>query len=268
MLAELTALVARARTLVGDLEPDTLSGPEARTAVEQFIALEKLAGAGRTLAVGRLDQTGAWVGDGSFRDIESWVATIAGTTVGAARAALGTARRVADLPETAAAMRSGVLSPAQAEHVSAAAALDPAAEESLLDTAGHAGLKGLRLECDRVSAAARSDEVEQYEHIRSQRCLRHRRFADGTGQIDVRGPLDRTAQIMAALEPFEQQLFEANRARGRFAHPDAVAFDALARLAAGSAAANPDGANRRTRAAPGRWQPWWCTCRSPRTSAA
>ena len=249
VLAELMALVARARTLVGDLEPDTLSGPEARTVVEQFVELEKLAGAGRTLAVGRLDRTGAWVGDGSFRDIESWVAAIAGTTVGAARAAVGTARRVIDLPETAAAMRSGALSPAQAEHVSTAAALDPAAEQSLLDTAGHAGLKGLRLECDRVAAAARSDEVERYERIHSQRCVRHRRFADGTGQIDVRGPLDRTAQIMAALEPYEQELFEANRAQGRLDHPDAVAFDALVQLAAGSTEADPSRPTGRTRAA-------------------
>ena len=69
MLNELHSLVARARVLVGAFDADSLSGPEARTAVEDFVALEKYAAAGRLLAVGRLDETGAWFGDGTFRDL-------------------------------------------------------------------------------------------------------------------------------------------------------------------------------------------------------
>ena len=68
MLNELHSLVARALVLVGGFDPHRLSGSEARTAVEEFVALEKYAAAGRLLAVGRLDETGAWFGDGTFRD--------------------------------------------------------------------------------------------------------------------------------------------------------------------------------------------------------
>jgi hypothetical protein len=61
--------------------------------------------------------------------------------------------------------------------------------------------------------------------------LRHTRLPDGTGMITMRGPLDRTAAVMAALEPHERSLFETNRKARRVEHPDAVAFDAMVRLA-------------------------------------
>ena len=232
MLNELHSLVERAQCLVGSFDPDLLSGSEARTAVEDFVALEKYAAAGRLLAVGRLDETGAWFGDGTFRDLAAWLASISGTTVGAERGASDTARRLRELPASIDALRAGALSPTQADAISAAAHADPSAEASLLDTANTAGVRVLRNECDRVAAAAasRDSEMEQYERIRAARSLRHRRLADGTGSIEIRGPLDRTAQMMAALEPFERELFAENRTNGRMEHPDAVAFDAMIRL--------------------------------------
>lgn len=232
MLIELHLLVERARTLVGRFDPDRLSGLDARAAVEAFVELEKLAAAGKLLAVGRLDQTGAWVGDGSFRDIEAWLASISGTTVGSARSTSETARRLRALPASSDVLRSGGLSPTQADAISAAAKADPNAETSLLETAKTDGVRGLKSECDRVAAAAASHEAEidQYERIRASRSLRHRRLADGTGSIEIRGPLDRTAQIMAAIEPYERELFQDNRKSCRPEHPDAVAFDAMVRL--------------------------------------
>lgn len=232
MFNELHGLVERARVLVGAFDPDLLSGVEARAAVEAFVALEKYAAAGRLLAVGRLDETGAWFGDGTFRDLAAWLASISGTTVGAARGASDTARRLRALPASTDALRAGGLSPVQADAVSAAAQADPSAEHGLLETAKTAGVRGLKTECDRVAAAAASQDAErdQYERIRAARSLRHRRLADGTGSIEMRGPLDRTAQMMAALEPFERDLFTENRKNGRREHPDAVAFDALVRL--------------------------------------
>ena len=65
---------------------------------------------------------------------------------------------------------------------------------------------------------------------------------DGTGAIDIRGPVDRTAQIMASLETFERELFERNRRAKNIEPPDAVAFDALVAVctrATGGAAADP-----------------------------
>ncbi len=233
MLDEVHQLVRRARRVVHDLDVDAMSGAQARTAVEAFAALEKLAVAGKTLAAGRLAETGAWVGDGSFRDVDAFMASLSGSSVGAARAALGTARRVKQQPAVAAALRAGELSAAQAEAVSAAVAADPSKQKSLVDLAKTTAFRGLKHECERVTAAARSRDSERdnYERIDRQRTLRHRTCRDGSGHIEITGPLDRTAQIMASLEPLERQLFEHNRACKRNVHPEAVAFDALVRMA-------------------------------------
>jgi Domain of unknown function (DUF222) len=168
---------------------------------------------------------------GPFRDGASWLAAATGTTVSAARATVETAARLEELPETEAAVRAGELSPAQAGEVAAAAALDPAAEQSLLESARRDGLKGLKDECARVRAAACDDEDGRHEAIRQRRSLHHWQDPDGAGRIDVRGPVDATARIMAALEPYERELFRAARDAGRRERPDALAFDALVALA-------------------------------------
>lgn len=232
MLDELHHLVDRAATLVRDLNVDALTGTEARAGVEAFVRLERLVAAGRLLCAGRLAETGAWVGDGSFRDPEGFMASVSGTSVGAARAALNTAHRIKHQPAVAAALRDGTLSTAQADTVSAAVDADPTTADTLVEFARTAGYRGLKHECDRVSAAAQSRDTERanYERITRERSLRHHRNRDGSGRIEIRGPLDRTAQIMASLEPLERELFETNRAGHHLVHPDAVAFDALVAL--------------------------------------
>ncbi len=232
MLEVLERTVAVARRLVSKFDPARLSGPQARSAVELFASLEKLAAAGKLLAAARLDATGAWA-DGGHRDVEAFLAATAGVSVGAARGAMKTARRVETQPGVEHASRAGALSPAQAEVVAGAVTADRTAEGALLALAKTAGFKGLKSECDRVTAAARScdDEADNYERIHRERSLRHQTLRDGSGRIEIRGPLDRTAQIMAALEPLERELFEQNRTTKTIVHPDAVASDAMVAMA-------------------------------------
>ena len=233
MLEVLERTVSITRCLVDSFDPSSLSGPDARDVVLAFSVLEKLAASGKLLAAGRLDETGAWVGDGTHRDIGAFMAAASGTSVGAGRAAMDTARQVKTQPAVQDALRRGELSGAQAEAVSAAVKADPSAEDGLVDLAKAAGLKGLKSECARVTAAARSreSEIENDERIYTNRSLRHRKMSDGSGRIDIHGPLDRTAQIMAALEPLERELFEQNRKTTTMVHPDAVAFDAMTTMA-------------------------------------
>ena len=233
MLEVLERTVSITRCLVDGFDPASLSGPDAHGAVLAFSVLEKLAASGKLLAAGRLDETGAWVGDGTHSDIGAFLAATSGTSIGAARAAMDTARQVKTQPAVQDALRRGELSPGQAEAVSAAVKSDPSAEDGLVDLAKTAGLKGLKTECDRVTAAARSRESDaaNTERIYTNRSLRHRKMSDGSGRIDIHGPLDRTAQIMAALEPLERELFEQNRKTSTVVHPDAVAFDAMATMA-------------------------------------
>jgi hypothetical protein len=89
-----------------------------------------------------------------------------------------------------------------------------------------------------VKAAACTDESARYERIRAARSLRGWTDPDGTGRIDVRGPVDATAKIMAALEPHERALFDEARRAERREASDALAFDALVALAT---AARPEG---------------------------
>jgi hypothetical protein len=224
-------------TLTSRFDPSSLDGTGARGAVRCLAEIERVAGAAKVLATARLVETGAGPGDDAFRDVDAWLASLSGTSVAAARGVVETARRVQQLPATAEALRAGSLSPTQASSVTSAAAVDPKAEHRLLAVAASSGVKGLRSECDRVVAAAASRQQEQdaYDRIRSQRALRVRSLPDGSRQLEARGPGDRIAQILAALEPYERDLFETAQTTKQVEHPEATAFDALVALAEHSA---------------------------------
>jgi hypothetical protein len=231
------------RRFVAGLDPAALDGADAAHLVEVFAEVERLGGAGRTLAAGRVAETGAW-GVG-FRDAAAWMSSVAGTTVGRARATLETAARLEQLPATAAALRSGRLSDTQVELVASAATADPAAERQLLTAAARNGVRGLKTEAARVEAAASTDQDQRYTSVKARRFVRHRALSDVEGLIEMRGPIDRTAAVMAALEPYERDQFEQARNADRRELPEALAFDAIVQLAADTAAG-------RFRDAPGR----------------
>jgi hypothetical protein len=238
----LEVLLRDMRALVAGLDVDGLSGSDAREMVAGFAELEKLAASGKLLATGRLVATGVGPGDDSFRDVDAWLASVSGTTVGAARATTRAAGRVLEHAALEDAVRDGALSGAQAEMVATAAAADPHATARLVEVASYSGVKGLRTECDRVIAAASSQEQERAtaERVHRDRSLRHPSRPDGSGVITMIGPADRTAAVMAALEPYEAQLFTENRKRQNHEHPDAVAFDAMVACTANAAERAPN----------------------------
>ncbi len=240
MFERLRGAVGELRSLVGELEPDCFDGPGARTLVELFDEVERLGAAGKALATRQVVATGAWKHDGAHRDAASWLAGTTGSTVGAARATVDTAARVAELPATEAALRAGTLSLTQVEAIADAATADPGAEAELLERAAHDGVRGLRTACARVKAAACTDEAAQYDRIRAARSVRGWTDPDGTGRIDIRGPVDATAKIMAALEPYERALFKEARTAGRREPSDALAFDALVALVSAERSTDDD----------------------------
>jgi hypothetical protein len=225
------------RGVLAILDPAVLEGADAKRLVDQFVELERLAAAGRTLALPRVAETNAWQVDGAFRDVSAWLASRSGVTVGRAKATVETASRLDELAETSAALRAGALSDVQAEVIAAAASADPAAESSLLECAARNGVKGLKDECARVEAAASTDQAERYARVRANRYLRHRRISDVEGLIEMRGPIDATASVMAALEPYEKDLFHQARKAERREEPEALAFDAAVEMADDAAAA-------------------------------
>jgi Domain of unknown function (DUF222) len=223
--------IQQVRRLLAELEPDRFDGEGARSLVEAFGELERLSAAGKSLAARQVVATGSWKQGGAHRDAADWLAATTGATVGAARATLETSSRLASLPSTEAALRAGALSGAQVDAIADAASVDPGAELELLERSAHDGVRGLRNECARVKAAAFVDEEARYERIRVARSLRGWTDADGAGRIDIRGPLDATAKVLAALAPYERELFEQARSEGRRERHDAFSFDALIALA-------------------------------------
>ena len=166
------------------------------------------------------------------------MASRSGVTVGRAKATVETAERLEDLPETSAALRAGTLSDVQTEVIAAAASADPAAE------VGAARIRGPQWR-QRVERRVRQGGGGGVDGSggavragpRANRYLRHRRISDVEGLIEMRGPIDLTARAMAALEPYERELFTQARASGRREEPEALAFDAAVEMADDSAAA-------------------------------
>ena len=223
--------IRQLRRLLAEFEPDRFDGAGARSLVEAFGELERLSAAGKSLAARQVVATGAWKQGGAHRDAADWLAAATGATVGAARTTLETSSRLASLPSTEAALRAGALSTAQVDAIADASSVDPGAELDLLERSGHDGVRGLRSECARVKAAACVDEDARYERVRASRSLRSWTDDGGAGRIDIRGPVDATAKVLAAIAPFERELFDEARADGRPERHDALAFDALVALA-------------------------------------
>ena len=169
---QLRCAVAQVRCLVAEFEPDRFDGPGARTLVELFDEIERLGAAGKALATRQVVATGAWKHDGAHRDAASWLAGTTGATVGAARATVDTAARLAELPSTEAAWRDGALSLAQVDAIADAATADPTAEAELLERAQHDGVRGLRTACAPGEGRRVHRRRRSYERIRAARSLR------------------------------------------------------------------------------------------------
>jgi hypothetical protein len=214
-----------------ELVPETVDGTHARELVEKFARGERLMAAGKALALRQVAATRSWKQAGSYRDVTAWLASVSGATIGQAVATVATAQRLKSLPDTEAALRASELSPAQADVISDAASVDRNSERELLHTAANEGLRGLRTAAARVKAAVCADVVARDDHIRAARSLQHWTDLDGTGRIDVRGPVLDVARVMAALEAFERSQFDEARTAGTYERADVYSFDALVALA-------------------------------------
>jgi hypothetical protein len=227
MYEPLRAAIASVETVLVDFEPQQVSGSDAVTLVDMFAKLERLAVAGRTLAGRRVEETKAWHGVG-FRRMSDWMAARAGTTLGSAIATLDTGRRLEDLPATREAFVSGELSAQQAQHVTAAAAADPVAEQTMLQAAQVESVNSLRLQSQQVIAAASSDMDEDERRHRS----RYFRVWPQDGMIRFEGAttVDDGAKLMATVAARTDTLVQAARAAGSRERREAFAADALTSL--------------------------------------
>jgi hypothetical protein len=132
---------------LADFEPERVSGDQAVELVQEYANGERLMTAGKALALRQVASTRSWQRAGAFSDVNSWLASVTHSTLGAASAAVQTAQRLESLSDTEAALREGALSAVQVEAIADAATVDPHAERRLLQAASRDGVAGLKREC-------------------------------------------------------------------------------------------------------------------------
>jgi hypothetical protein len=230
VLEQLRKAIDEVGEIVATLDPACIDGHLARALLDEFARGQRITAAGTALVARRVDETGTF--DRSrHRSAAHYLAKITGTSVGVATATVKASHLLEELPATDGALRAGRLSTTQVTLVAEAAAADPSAEPRLLDSAAHDGIRGLRATSARVLAAAADDADARYERIRKARSFRHWADLDGTGRIDVRGPLDLTTRVAKALDVYEKEIFEAARGAETREPAEAMKFDALVAMA-------------------------------------
>ena len=230
MFDQLKTAVTHLREIASRIDVEVIDGKSAAELVRISEDARRLIDGLRTSAIGRVGTTEAWRVGGSKNSAE-WVALHTGTPIYEAQAVVILADQLRHLPQTVEAMNAGKLSTAQAVEVARGATAGPHAEERLLNLAKSSTVRTLRDEASRVIAAA-TDEVERHKRIHKNRCLKTWTDQDGAFNLKARMTVANGALVMAALTPFQDEIFKAARKSGEYATPEAYAADALLALCA------------------------------------
>src|SRR5258708_8884447 len=215
------------REMVATLDPDAIPLFDAPGLCSEFAELERLAGSARLLLARRAEESCAWRSEG-YRSAAEQLAAQAGTSVASAQRLLDTSKRVAALPKTEAAVRTGRLSPAKANLVSSAAVVAPECEDALLELAVSAPLAKVRKASLQARASVGRDQT--HARIQKERSLREYTDDEGAWVLHARGPLEAGLAFREAIEPIIEQFFKTKRAPEDREPREAYAFDALIEL--------------------------------------
>jgi len=222
---KLSQLRRAMREYASGFDPALVSAHDAATVVDEASAIEKMAATVKALAAARVAETEVWRAGGE-RSAAHDLARRMGASIAQAQEALGTGRRLRDLPAVAQAARRGELSMQQAALVTDAATAAPDAEKRLLETSRSGSFGALREECARTKANA-CDREARRRAIHEHRQLRSWVDTDGTGHLHLRDNPERVAEIMTGLAPTRDGLLKQARKRGRREPLEAYAADAL-----------------------------------------
>lgn len=239
-----SALGARARELASELSAlvrgvddaavsGALDGPEAAALAVTFAELERLAAAGKTLAAGRVAETGHYRVL-AFPSAARWLADVANGGVGEAGQVLATAAHLGDerLAATRSALVHGSLTGAQASEIARTAAGAPAEQERLLRLAARETVAGLRDECRRVRLAGRPTEEPKArrKRVTEEMAFGTRDLGDGMAEVFARMPSAWMVLVMAAVRDQCDVIFQRARAEGRNDPHAAYLVEALVTL--------------------------------------
>lgn len=246
--AELKALRDALQGLCAGLDPDAVPVPEVVDLYDDLVAIEHLAAGAKLRLLRKLAEAPMSFGPG-VRSAEEEIARRSGTSVGKARDAISTSRRLQDQPATDEALRAGVLSEDQAKVISDGAGDDGAAERDLLAAAQRADLAELKRRAQEAKARRDRDAAARRERIRRNRCYRRWTDGDGTACLLVKHLPEVLAELDTLVAPYAQAAFDQARKAGDHESYEAYKADGLlamarATTAAGGACERPKGASR------------------------
>ncbi len=225
MFDRLNQLTTEIQTFISSLEVDCVDAAGARGLVEIAERLRRAGDSLRTVAVGQVERTNAWRGEGA-KSISEWLSTETDCAQYEAQSVVLLANQLQHLPVTQAALLSGDLSGTQAVEVARGAIVAPNTETQLLNLSKHATVRDLRDATSRVVAAA-TDEAERHRQVHKSRFLKSWTDLDGSFNLKARITVANGALVMAALKPIQDEIFRSARKSGAHERPEAYAADAL-----------------------------------------
>ncbi|AKL72759.1 protein of unknown function DUF222/HNH endonuclease [Actinobacteria bacterium IMCC26256] len=243
MFDRLNRLATELQTCISSLQVDCVDAAGARGLVEIAERVRRAGDSLRTVAVGQVERTNAWKGEGA-KSISEWLSIETDCAHYEAQTVVLLANQLQHLPVTQAALLAGDLSGTQAVEVARGAIVAPNTETQLLSLSKHATVRDLRDATNRVVAAA-TDEAERHRQVHKSRFFKSWTDSDGSFNVKGRMTVANGALLMAALKPLQDEIFRSARKSGTHERPEAYAADALMALCAAKtvSAARPHGAN-------------------------
>lgn len=232
MFEAFTKAVELVRAELAGLDAEALGGQEASELLRVCAELSVLAQAGATLAAGRVARTEAYRASRS-KTAHGYVSRICGISVSAAEAMIDLADRLERFPATAALLKEGEISPAEADAVTRAASRNAAAEQSLLDTARRESFSRLKDRCNATQSPDPDDDRRRAEAARAARSVRTWTDADGVGHLHAKGPVDLIGLLAGRIANRADDYFVAARSSEDHQPAGAYRFDALVDLICG-----------------------------------
>ena len=231
MSAEVLGQVERLVEALRRVEPALLPGADCAVLAERLAVAEKACAGLRARAAARAAECGAHRGRG-YAQAADWLAQVAGSSVGEARAALETAASLPGVPGVGEALAEGSLSLAQAREVARTEEERPGSAAVLVELARRRGLQALRDEARRMRLAA-ADPDELHRRRRAARSFRH--WRDEAGMVCFRGALapEDGIPFLNRLDAECDRVRLAARRNGSTEAREAHAADALVRLVEG-----------------------------------
>ncbi len=222
-------------------DPGGLSGSQAVELVETLAQVEKVCAAARAQAAARAEDCGAWRARG-HRSGAEWLGKTMGTSRGQAATTIETARAVEGLAATKEAFAAGRLSEAQAAEVAKAVAVDPSAEDGLLQVAERADLRSLKDQARRVRLNAESREAL---HARQHRAREFSHWIDDEGMVAgrFRLPPEVGTPLVNRIDARTDRHYKQGWRQGHREPRAAYAADALVELLSGHTSGSPSRAD-------------------------